>query len=63
MEWSNSSKVGLPSILSKVLVNKNGDMSLIGENTVFKTSLSNKAEFSLPLDNSVELLGITAKKV
>tara|TARA_B100000767_G_C19633253_1_gene479234 strand:- start:185 stop:841 length:657 start_codon:yes stop_codon:yes gene_type:complete len=62
MEWSNSSKVGLPSILPKVLVNKNGDMSLIKENTFFKTSLSNKAEFSLPLDNTIELLGITAKK-
>ncbi len=62
MEWSNSSKVGLPSILPKVLVNKNGEMSLIKENTFFKTSLYNKAEFSLPLDNTIELLGITAKK-
>lgn len=59
---SSNGNIGLPSILPKVLADKNGDTELIAENTFFKTSLSTKAEFSIPLDDSIELVGITAKK-
>jgi len=54
--------IGLPSILPKVLNKKHGDIDLISENTFFKTSLSSKAEFSLPLDETVQLDGVTAKR-
>ena len=59
---SSSGNVGLPSVLPKVLSDKHGDLELISENTFFKTSLSSKAEFSLPLDDSIDLVGVTAKK-
>ena len=43
--------VGLPSILPKNLLDKNGDISIISKNTFFKTNLTNNSDFSLPLDD------------
>jgi transcriptional regulator with XRE-family HTH domain len=54
--------LGLPSVLPKILKDKHGDFDLIKENTFFKTSLSGRAEFSLPLDDTVQLAGISAKR-
>lgn len=54
--------VGLPSVLPKILNDKHGDFELIGENTFFKTSLLGRAEFSLPLDDTVQLDGIKARR-
>ncbi len=59
---SNSSNLGLPSVLPKTLLDKHGDIELISENTFFKTSLNNKATFSLPFDESINLNGVVAEK-
>lgn len=58
----DSEGFNLPSILPKLLKEKHGDYELIGQNTFFKTSLSSKAEFSLPLDDTILLDGLFAKK-
>ncbi len=62
LKSSEIGAVGLPSILPKTLLDKNGDISIISKNTFFKTNLTNNSDFSLPLDDSIRKDGIIAKK-
>lgn len=59
---SESNENGLPSVLPKSLIDKHGDLTLISQNTFFKTSLNSKADFSLTFDDSIELVGVIATK-
>ena len=44
---SEKGAVGLPSILPKTLIEKNGDITILTKNTFFKTNLINKADFGI----------------
>jgi len=57
-----SNENGLPSVLPKSLIDKHGDLTLLSQNTFFKTSLNSKADFSLTFDESIELSGVNATK-
>tara|TARA_Y100000739_G_C20533840_1_gene430258 strand:+ start:273 stop:935 length:663 start_codon:yes stop_codon:yes gene_type:complete len=57
-----STNIGLPSIMPKTLSDKHGDIETISQNTFFKTNLVNKVEFSLPLDETIKMNGISAEK-
>ena len=59
---SEKGAVGLPSILPKTLIEKNGDITILAKNTFFKTNLINKSDFSLSIDDSIKRDGVIAKK-
>ena len=59
---SEKGAVGLPSILPKTLIEKNGDITILTKNTFFKTNLINKSDFSLSIDDSIKRDGVIAKK-
>lgn len=54
--------VGLSSVLPDSLIKSKGDIERLSNNTFFKTSLINKAEFSIPLDENIQLIGVKANK-